>query len=90
MGVEGIDYIVEDGIKWDIGTGYVIAKRPNEVLPFCGGGKGKEYDPNNDCNVTNAIYDLALSYARERGEDYPTDLDYRASIEKIGPRFRLL
>ena len=72
--------------KFDWGDGTVITvSSPREVLPHCGGRNNRAYDPLEDCNLTNRIYELSLSYARERGESLPSADDSARALQKILP-----
>lgn len=77
---------IVDGIRWDTGTGVVVAEKPAFVPPFCGGGEREGgYNPLDDCNVTNRIYGLSLSYARARGNKLPSAEDMARALKQILP-----
>ncbi len=57
--------------------------KPNFVPPFCGSSSSNAPYDINDCNFTNRVYELALSYARSRGEQLPGAEDQKNALAKI-------
>jgi hypothetical protein len=88
---------VEIGICWSCGQRYAGGVCPNcaekvqlpadlkpkFVPPFCGGKSPDAPYDIDDCNFTNRVYELALSFARSRGEQLPSAEDQKIALEKI-------